>query len=144
MKPEQLFSLCNSLALIAWIILLFFTFWKNRDQYVFSIVILLLALVYSWLIFSHITIDGFKNFNTLEGITQLFSDKYLLLAGWVHYLAFDLLAGIYILNNARKNGINHWLTVPALFFTFMLGPVGWLLYFLVRWFKTKSYLSNNF
>lgn len=144
MEPEQLFSLCNSLALIAWIILIFFAFWKNRDVYIFSIVILLLSLVYSWLIFANIGTDGFKNFNTLKGVNQLFSDKSLLLAGWIHYLAFDLLTGIYIIQNARKNNINHWLTVPVLFSTFLLGPFGLLLYILLRTVKTKKYIHENF
>ncbi|MEO5999106.1 MAG: ABA4-like family protein [Chitinophagaceae bacterium] len=144
MKPEQLFSVCNSLAMVAWIILIFFSFWKKRDTYLFAIVILLFALVYSWLIFSYISPDGFKNFNTLDGVSQLFSNKFLLLAGWVHYLAFDLLTGIYIVNNARKNRINHWVTAPALFFTFLLGPFGWLLYFIIRLVKTKRFIPDNF
>jgi ABA4-like protein len=143
MSPEQIFSICNSLALIGWIILMFFTFWKNRDRYLLSIVILLFAVVYSWLIFSNISIEVFKNFNTLNGVSQLFSNKNFLLAGWIHYLAFDLLTGIYIVNNARKNGINHWIIVPALFFTFMLGPFGLLLYFLIKMIKTKKYIHYN-
>ena len=144
MSPDQLFSFCSTLALISWIVLIFFTFWKIRVNYLFSIVIILLALVYTWLIFSNITIGGFDNFNTLNGVGKLFSNKFLLLAGWIHYLAFDLLTGIYIVTNARKNNINHWLTVPALFFTFMLGPFGLLLYFLLRLGKTKKYIQENF
>lgn len=144
MSPDQLFSVCNSLALFSWIILIFFTFWKSRVQYLFSIVIILLALVYSWLIFSNISPEGFKNFNTLDGISRLFANKSLLLAGWIHYLAFDLLTGIFIVTNARKNDINHWLVVPALFFTFLLGPFGLLIYFLTRLVKTRTYLQDNF
>ena len=144
MSPDQLFSVCNSLALFSWIILIFFTFWKSRVQYLFSIVIILLALVYSWLIFSNISPEGFKNFNTLDGISRLFANKSLLLAGWIHYLAFDLLTGIFIVTNARKNDINHWLVVPALFFTFLLGPCGLLIYFLTRLVKTRTYLQDNF
>ena len=144
MKPERIFSICNSLALVAWIILMFFTFWKNRDVYIFGVIIILFAIIYSWLIFSNISIDGFKNFNTLNGVSQLFSNKSLLLAGWIHYLAFDLLTGIYIVNNARKNGLNHWTIVPVLFFTFLLGPFGLLLYILLRTIKTKKYIQHNF
>ncbi len=144
MSADQLFSVCNSLAMVSWIVLIFFTFWKNRVNYLFGVVIILFALVYTWLIFSNIAIGGFSNFGTLDGVSKLFSDKYLLLAGWVHYLAFDLLTGIYIVTNAKKNNINHWLTMPALFFTFMLGPLGLLLYFLLRLIKTKKYIQDNF
>lgn len=144
MSPDQLFSFCNALAMLSWIILIFFTFWKNRGNYLLGVVIMLFALVYSWLIFSNSTIESFRDFNTLDGVSRLFSNKSLLLAGWIHYLAFDLLTGIYIVTNARKNNINHWLIVPALFFTFMLGPFGLLLYFLLRLIKTKTYIQDNF
>ncbi len=144
MSPEQLFSFCNTLAMLSWIILIFFTFWKNRGNYLLSVVIILFALVYSWLIFSNSTIESFRSFNTLDGVSRLFSNKFLLLAGWIHYLAFDLLTGIYIVTNARKNNISYWLIVPALFFTFMLGPFGLLLYFLLRLIITKTYIQDNF
>lgn len=144
MSPEQLFSFCNTLAMLSWIILMFFTFWKNRGNYLLSVVIILFALVYSWLIFSNSTIESFRSINTLNGVSRLFSNKSLLLAGWIHYLAFDLLTGIYIVTNARKNNISYWLIVPALFFTFMLGPFGLLLYFLLRLIKTKTYIQDNF
>jgi hypothetical protein len=142
MLPEQIFSASNSLALIGWMILIFFPFWKNRDLYIGGIIIMLFAVVYSWLIFSNMNVDDLKSFSTLDGVSNLFSDKNLLLAGWIHYLAFDLLAGIYIVNNAAKKGINHWITIPALFFTFLLGPFGLLLYILLRGIKTKKYIAD--
>ena len=121
---------------------MFFTFWQNRSKYLIGVVIMLFAIVYTWLIVSNIKIDDFKNFNTLNGVSDLFSNKKLLLAGWIHYLAFDLLAGIYIVNNARKNGINHWITLPALAFTFFLGPFGLLLYIVIKSIKTKRYIHD--
>jgi hypothetical protein len=75
---------------------------------------------------------------------ELFKNRTLVTAGWVHYLAFDLLTGIFIRKNAQKHGINHWLIVPCLLFTFMLGPIGLLLYLLLRWVITKNYFANNY
>ena len=142
MSPEKIFSLCSTLAMISWIILIFFTFWKNRDRYLLASVIILFCLIYAWLIFSNMSPGTLDSFGTLDGVSKLFSNKTVLLAGWVHYLAFDLLAGIYIVRNARQVGINHWLLVPALILTFMLGPVGLLIYFIMRLFKTKNILDN--
>jgi hypothetical protein len=142
MTPNQIFSICNSLALGTWIVLIFFPFWKNRDQYIFGCIIILLAIVYSWFIFSTINKDIFKDFSTLSGVSDLFANKTMLLAGWIHYLAFDLLAGIYIVRNAEKNSINHWLISPTLLLTFLFGPFGLLLYFLLRWMKTKKFFSE--
>lgn len=129
--------------MIAWIILMFVPFWKNRDKYVVGIIIVFLSIVYAWLIFSNFTLDGLKDFNSLAGVSHLFSNKLLLLAGWVHYLAFDLLTGIYIIRRSRETGINHWLIVPALLFTFLLGPVGLLLFFLIKVIKTKNTFTLN-
>jgi ABC-type uncharacterized transport system permease subunit len=142
MNPDQVFSICNTLAMAGWIILIFLTFWKKRDQYVFGIIIVLFAIIYSWLLFSSIDRDIFKNFSTLDGVSNLFANRQMLLAGWIHYLAFDLLAGIYIVRNAEKNNINHWLTTPTLMLTFLFGPFGLLLYFLLRWTRTRKYLSD--
>jgi len=50
----------------------------------------------------------------------------LLLAGWVHYLAFDLFIGSWEVEDAAANGIPHWLLLPCLFLTLMVGPVGLL------------------
>jgi hypothetical protein len=71
-------------------------------------------------------------FSTLDGVGTLFSNPWLLLAGWVHYLAFDLLVGSWELEDAAERGIPHWMLVPCLLLTFLFGPAGWLLYRIVR------------
>ncbi|MDP9230613.1 MAG: ABA4-like family protein, partial [Bacteroidota bacterium] len=85
-----------------------------------------------------------KSFGSLAGVMALFQNPRLLVAGWVHYLAFDLLTGVFIKNNSLKHGISHWLVIPCLFFTFMLGPVGLLLYMIIRWIVTKYYFAENY
>ena len=142
MTPDQIFSLCNTTALLGWLVLLFAPFWKNRVYYVFGLIIILFAIIYAWLIFSQFDPGIFKSFGTLDGVAGLFSDKRMLLAGWVHFLAFDLLAGIYITRSAQAHQINHWLITPALALTFMLGPVGVLVYTLIRVVKTRRYFSD--
>jgi hypothetical protein len=67
-------------------------------------------------------------FSTLGGVATLFSNRWLLLAGWLHYLAFDLLIGTWEARDARERGVPHLLLVPCLFVTLMFGPAGWLLY----------------
>ncbi len=62
-----------------------------------------------------------------RGEARLFENPYLLLAGWVHFLAFDLLVGAWEVRDARRVGITHLLVVPCLLLTFMAGPVGLLL-----------------
>ena len=144
MTPDRIFELCNSLALPGWIILMFMPFWSNRDKFIVGIIISLFAIIYTWLIFSSFDPSGFQNFSSLDGVMSLFTNKTMVTAGWVHYLAFDLMTGVFIVQNARLHGINHWLTVPCLFFTFMLGPFGLLLYLLLRMVITRKYFAENY
>ncbi|MDB5247121.1 MAG: hypothetical protein JWQ40_1515 [Segetibacter sp.] len=144
MSPEAIFKILNLIAVTGWLFLIASN-WVNRLQkYIPAVIITLLAMVYTYLIFSNFQPAELDGFSTLAGVKQLFSNDRVLLAGWVHYLAFDLLTGCFIVNNARKNNINFWLILPCLFLTFMLGPVGLLLYFLLRWMITKNYFSQNF
>jgi len=54
------------------------------------------------------------------------------LAGWVHYLAFDLFIGSWEVRDANRHGIPPWAIIPSLILTFLFGPMGLLLYFLIR------------
>jgi len=76
--------------------------------------------------------DG--GFSSLGGVRALFDDPWALLAGWTHYLAFDLFMGGWEVRDAQRRGIPHLLIVPALVLTFLFGPAGLLLYLTVRWF----------
>jgi hypothetical protein len=62
----------------------------------------------------------------------LFQTPGLLLAGWLHFLAFDLFVGAWEVRTARAEGIPHLLIVPALILTFLFGPAGFLLFLVIR------------
>ena len=132
MSPEQLFSLCGALVLPGWLLLVFLPRWKWAARLVCPVVIpLLLALVYLWLV---ATTFGRTpgDFNSLAGVAQLFQNPKALLAGWIHYLAFDLFVGSWEVRDAGRVGLHHLLVVPCLLLTFLFGPVGLLLYFALR------------
>jgi ABC-type uncharacterized transport system YnjBCD permease subunit len=91
----------------------------------------ILALVYVALVASHWS-GSEGGFSSLPAVAALFSDPWILLAGWTHYLAFDLLVGNWEMSDARKRGIPYILVLPCLVLTFLFGPAGWLLYEAVR------------
>jgi heme A synthase len=145
MTPDLIFSICSSIAMIGWLILIIISpFWFDTDKLLIGVVITLFAIVYTWLITQSLRPGDFEKFGTLDGVMSLFTNKTAVTAGWVHYLAFDLMTGIWIKKNSVKYGISHWLIIPCLLFTFMLGPAGLLLYLIIRLIKTKQYFADNY
>jgi hypothetical protein len=133
--PESLFSLANLLALPAWALLAFAPGWRGTQRLVLSgLWPGLLALLYAAFLTAHyLTVQGGTGgFGSLAQVAALFQSPWALLAGWVHYLAFDLFVGAWQVRDAQRRGVPHLALVPALALTFLVGPVGLLVYFGVR------------
>jgi hypothetical protein len=81
-------------------------------------------------------------FLTLYGVMIGFSAPQIVVAGWIHYLIFDLFIGAWESRDALRRGVPHWLVVPCLLATLMVGPVGLLLYVLLR-FSSKRVLEYD-
>ena len=138
MTPALVFSICSKLVLPQWLLMIVAPKWKWTQKLVASRIIpFLLAIVYAYYILTSFGSAEGGGFGTLEEVMQLFTVEGAVLAGWIHYLAFDLLIGSWVLKDSQSRGINHFITIPCLFFCFMAGPVGWLLYFAIR------YISKN-
>jgi hypothetical protein len=130
--PETLFSIANAAALSGWIALLFAPFApKTIDLFAGWGLPAILSLGYSIIILVHFA-DAPGGFQTLADVQLLFSDANVALGGWIHYLAFDLFIGAWVVRDARNHGIPHWCVVPILPFVFLLGPFGLLAYLCLR------------
>jgi hypothetical protein len=132
MSPEQIFAIANTLSVLCWLLLAVL---PNRRWVTHILtgnaVPALFAVAYIAIVIA--TFPSAKgSFSTLAGVTTLFSNPWLLLAGWLHYLAFDLLIGTWEAKDAVERGVPRWLLVPCLALTLMFGPMGWLLYMAVR------------
>ena len=138
MDADAIFSFGNAFVLIGWILLLFIPGWKYTFTIITNGVIIVLATIYTILIGSGIGNFNPDSFSTLQNVKVLFQDDVAVAAGWLHYLAFDLLAGVYIVKSSQKLDIPRWLYTLPLPFTFMFGPFGFLLYFIIKTIKTKS------
>lgn len=138
MTAESAFSLLNTIALAGWILLAVLPGRRWVTDIVTSVAIpALLAMVYVALIVSTFgRAEG--SFSSLAGVSSLFREPWLLLAGWVHYLAFDMLIGNWEVRDSRARGIPHLLIVPCLVLTFLFGPAGWLLYTAIRAARGKA------
>ena len=135
LTPELLFQIANPVALLGWALLVLAPRWRGTQRLVLSGALpLLLASAYlvviSYQTLVHPAPGG--GFGSLAAVAALFRQPWALLAGWVHYLAFDLFVGSWEVRDARQRGVPHAWLVPCLLLTFLLGPVGLLLYFGVR------------
>ena len=138
MKAEQVFSAANLIAIIGWIMLAVAPRWKYTGKIVLSGALpILLAIAYLILIVIFFG-QGDGDFGTLPGVMKLFTNEWTVVAAWIHYLAFDLFVGIWEVKDSQKRGISHWFVVPCLFLTLMLGPIGLLLYSILRLFLAKK------
>jgi hypothetical protein len=131
MSPEQIFTAANMAALVCWLLLALFPQRRAADAVVRTIAPLTLAAVYTVIVGATLwSSDG--SFSSLSGVAALFDNPWLLLAGWIHYLVFDLLIGRWEVRDAHERGVRYVFVVPCLALTFLFGPAGWLLYRGVR------------
>jgi hypothetical protein len=132
MSPERTFAIVNQVALVAWLLLLLFPR-RHIVTHVIAggVVPVLLAVAYVALIAANWS-SSEGGFSSLAEVAALFSNPWLLVGGWVHYLVFDLLVGRWELLDSQQRAIPHLLVVPCLLLTFLFGPGGWLLYLAVR------------
>jgi Domain of unknown function (DUF4281) len=141
MNWDLIFSLVNGWALIAWLLLALGPRKPLMLSAVMYLGVALLCLIYAVLIVGLLSggIDGgpggsggSPDFTTLAGVMALFDTPGGATLGWTHYLAFDLFAGLWIARDADAKRLNRIVQFPFLLLTFLVGPVGLLLWLIFR------------
>ena len=133
MTHEFVFSVATWGVFPFWLLLAVLPHWGPTQFLVHSVAIpLLLGIAYAWYIATGaFGVEG-ASFSTLEGVMLFFTVPGAVVAGWIHYLVFDLFIGAWEVRDAKRRGISHWFVLPCLFFTLMVGPIGLLLYLVLR------------
>lgn len=134
MNVEALFSAANASALLGWLALLLAPLRRSAAVAAARWVAALLAGLYTVLIAAALLAGAGEapDFGSAAALAQAFSRPEVLLVGWVHYLAFDLWTGAWIVEDAPRARLPHWAVVPILVLTFLAGPVGLIIYLLAR------------
>lgn len=128
MTTDAMFQIVNMIALAGWLALLLawaLPVWAERIAGL--LLPALLSVGYAGLVLGFWSrAEG--GFDSLAAVMQLFTMPEIALAGWIHYLAFDLFVGAWEVRTARREGIAFLLVVPCLVLTFLFGPAGFLLF----------------
>ncbi|HSU23875.1 MAG TPA: ABA4-like family protein [Variovorax sp.] len=137
MDLDAIFSFASLLALLGWVALVLSPWtpvWSDRIAawWIPSVI----AMAYAALVLVHFgRAEG--GFGSLDEVARLFSSRPVLLAGWLHYLAFDLAIGAWEVREARRRSVPFAFVVPCLAATFLVGPAGFLLFVAVRAFAAR-------
>ena len=136
---DTLFQIANLVALLSWLSLVIFS--KN-DQVIKVLKYLIigtLSISYVVLLAPFLVHFQIDTFSSIPNIQALFANPQMLTAGWIHYLAFDLFVGIYLVQKGKEYGLARWKYTLCLPFTFMFGPMGLLLFYIL---SSKKILSH--
>ena len=141
---EMLYLWVNLGVLPLWIILIFFPQSQICKYFVTSIFpIFILSGSYIFVIYKSYlnSYDFIGNFNLylgIENLSDLFSDNYYLMVFWIHLISINLFTGGWIVKDSQKFSINKLLLVLPLLLTYLIGPLGLFVYWLIRIFHAKS------
>ncbi|PHR61156.1 MAG: hypothetical protein COA43_04040 [Robiginitomaculum sp.] len=143
MDYEIWFKLVNLSVMPAWALLVFAPKWKGTEKIVHTAFFPLmfgLAYIYflSWGIVFGGSVEG-AGMSTLAKVMLLFDSPVSMLAGWIHYLVFDLFIGAWIARDAQRHDFAHIFVVPCLLLCFIFGPIGLFLYMVLCWVKGKGF-----
>lgn len=132
MNPETLFTAANLTAAVFWLLLIIAPGWRLTETLLAPVIVaLLLAVAYAVLLIPQLNSEG-GGLGSLAQVRLAFDNDHILLAAWIHYLVFDLFIGCWEMRDARRVGMPHLAVIPCLILTFMLGPIGLLLYLSLR------------
>jgi hypothetical protein len=132
MPPEDLFPIANLLAMAGWATLALSPLSPRwSDRIAGQAIPIVLSVGYTALVLAFWS-RAPGGFDLLPNVMALFTQPEIALAGWVHYLAFDLAVGAWIARTARAEGIAHLFVLPCLALTFLFGPAGFLAFTALR------------
>ena len=127
-----------------WLLIIFFP-QSHLCKYLATSIfpIFLLSAAYIFILYQAYigSFDFIGNFNLYLGlsyVSELFRDDLYLLMFWTHFVAVNLFIGGWILKDSNKFSINKFVLTFPLILTYLIGPLGILLYWIIRIFYAKS------
>ena len=142
--PEIIYLWLSFGVLPLWITLIFFPNSRLSLIFISSIFLpIIFSLIYVYIIYQLITngqniFDSFDLYLGIENLHSLFSNDIFLLIFWIHFLAINLFCGAWIVNDYQKFGVSKILMFLPLVITYLIGPLGIFIYWIIRIFYAKK------
>ena len=145
---DNIYLIANWGVIPFWLLLIIIPNHSLTNFFTQSIIVpLLLAIGYAYLSYNiyleENIFDGFELYNGLDGLYSMFSNEALLLIFWLHFLAISLFVGSWIVRDSKKYLIPKIITIPSLVLTYFTGPIGLVVYWLIRIFFAKKISFND-
>ena len=136
-SADDLYLALNYGVMPFWALIIFVPFLKITDTLVHSVLApIILGVTYTWLLANVmggvVHMPEGAGFASLDALMKTFSMKEAVVAGWAHYIVFDLFVGAWIARDAQRVGLNQFIVAPSLLLTFLVGPIGLLSYLMLR------------
>lgn len=136
-SPDDLYLALNYGVMPFWALIILVPFLKITDTLVHSVLApIVLGVTYTWLLANVmggvVHMPEGAGFASLDALMKTFSVKETVVAGWAHYIVFDLFVGAWIARDAQRVGLNQFVVAPSLLLTFLVGPIGLLSYVMLR------------
>jgi hypothetical protein len=139
MTADDFYWYASVLIFIPWGLLIAAPRYKYTEMIAFAAAVILLVAA-AWFTIRYLTsTEEGGSLLSFEGINRLFRNEQMLLTGWLNYLSFCLLVGVWQVNDSQKEKISPIFIAPSLLLTMITGPAGLLLYLVIRFFKTKNW-----
>ena len=141
---EILYFWVNFGVLPFWLILIFFPSSNINKFFVTSILpILLLGGAYIFALYksylnTYDFIGNFELYLSISNLSNLFSNNLFLILFWIHFVSINLFVGGWMVRDSQKLLMNKILVAFPLIITYLIGPLGVFIYWLIRIFYAKS------
>lgn len=142
MMPQELFGYAGTAAMLGWLVLLLAPRrWPALNAVPYLVIPAGLSALYAVLVLRHFA-GAEGGYGSLSDVAALFSNEWMLLAGWVHYLAFDLAIGAVMAHRMDSAALSRIVQAPILLSIFLFGPAGFLLAMLATGAMRLPYLPR--
>ena len=121
-----------------WLILIFFSDTRICRIFVTSIFpFLILSSAYIFILYksylsSYDFVSNFNLYTSKDSLKNLFSNDFFIMMFWIHFISINLFTGGWIVKDSQKLAINKPLIILPLVITYLIGPIGLLIYWLIR------------